>query len=135
MLQGDKNMFLGFVLPTVAYLKLKLEEVMHDLKVCAPLASALIKLEKILPKEDKTDDDLPSTSSCKNNFFPPKKKMKTQESALDMVERYIKTENLEPAELLNMFPYIKKLFIMFNTTLPSSASVERLFSHAGLIFG
>ena len=50
-----------------------------------------------------------------------------------MVERFIKTENLEPAELLNSFPYIKKLFIMFNTTLPSSASVERLFSHAGLI--
>ena len=61
--------------------------------------------------------------------------MKTQESALDMVERFIKTENLEPAELLNSFPYIKKLFIMFNTTLPSSASVERLFSRAGLIFG
>ena len=112
-------MFLGFVLPTVAYLKLKLEK-MQDLKVCAPLASALIsglekrfghlfsdhfhllatithpefkdmdddrfeydvetqvkakallvqELEKILPKEDKTDDDLPSTSSCKTNFFP-----------------------------------------------------------------
>ena len=94
-----------------------------------------MKFLQAIPKEEKTDDDQPSTSCKSSFFFPPKKKMKTQESALDMVERFIKTENLEPAELLNLFPYIKKLFIMFNTTLPSSASVERLFSHAGLIFG
>ena len=51
-----------------------------------------------------------------------------------MVERYIRNEDLEAKELLNAFPLIKKVFTKFNTTLPSSASVERLFSHAGLIF-
>ena len=42
MLQGDKDMFLGFVLPTINFLKLKLENLKPQLKMCVPLANALI---------------------------------------------------------------------------------------------
>lgn len=36
-------------------------------------------------------------------------------------------------EMLDQFPTIKKISLRYNTPLPSSAAVERLFSFAGLI--
>ncbi|KAM8701706.1 hypothetical protein ACLKA7_007691 [Drosophila subpalustris] len=39
----------------------------------------------------------------------------------------------ESMESLNRYPTIKSAFFLYNTPLPSSAPVERLFSYAGMV--
>lgn len=47
------------------------------------------------------------------------------------MERYYNTVYTEDLKILNSLPMMKQMFVKFNTSLPSSASVERLFSVAG----
>eukprot|EP00096_Caligus_rogercresseyi_P007107 TRINITY_DN2458_c0_g1_i1.p1 TRINITY_DN2458_c0_g1~~TRINITY_DN2458_c0_g1_i1.p1 ORF type:complete len:184 (-),score=0.82 TRINITY_DN2458_c0_g1_i1:205-756(-) len=42
VLQGDKGIFLGHLLPTIAYLKLYLDEERDNVKKCKPLVDALL---------------------------------------------------------------------------------------------
>ena len=52
----------------------------------------------------------------------------------DEVQEYLKFPSRELMSL-KQFPTIEKVFRQYNTILPSSASVERLFSHAKIVFG
>lgn len=60
-------------------------------------------------------------------FQPPVIGQKTN------LERYLEEPSTKISSL-DHFPDVKKLFIRYNTPLPSSAPVERLFSQAGIVF-
>ena len=50
----------------------------------------------------------------------------------NQIERYLCDSRTE-IEILKEYPQILDLFIIHNTTIPSSAPVERLFSHGALV--
>ena len=65
--------------------------------------------------------------------FLPKKKPRTNENPIKIVDDYLRSDCQE-LSLLKAMPILEKLFRKYNTSLPSSAPVERMFSSAGGIF-
>ena len=62
-----------------------------------------------------------------------KRRASSQTTEIDEVTEYLK-DTSEDIQSLNKYPHIRQLFLRYNTGLPSSAAVERLFSLGGRIF-
>ena len=74
---------------------------------------------------DDTDDE--------DEFFGPRRQVPERMSAELIVNQYLASPRFDTG-LVKDFPIIEKIFRQYNTTMPSSADVERLFRHGGTIF-
>lgn len=56
---------------------------------------------------------------------------RTDKSTAEEEVRRFLDDTVKSMDSLNAFPLLKQLFMKYNTALPSSAPVERLFSYGG----
>ena len=70
-----------------------------------------------------------TSSPCVDDYldFTPR-----YQSKPDELEYFLRDPEVS-IEMLDRYPQIKDLFMRFNTAIPSSAPVERLFSQAALV--
>ena len=81
--------------------------------------------------------DNSATLSSSNNFFARlAAKRSTGRNSIDIGQEVEKclTDPSSEVQSLQLYPNIRKLYVKLNTGLPSSASVERLFSLRGRVF-
>ena len=175
ILQGDKNLYIGYLLPTLVSLQNRLQAVKPGLKYAGPLADAVLAgiSQRFLGYFERTDlivasvtlpqfklrwlDDAgkeharsllyshacnaqdssrnarePDGESPDEDFFsfPIERESRSTNAEVDM----FLTDTSRDLDSLKKFPLILKLFLRFNIPLPSSASVERLFSLGSQIY-
>ncbi|KAL4125914.1 hypothetical protein QTP88_010151 [Uroleucon formosanum] len=162
ILQGDKHVSLGYLLPTLTAINKSLKS-LSSLNYCTPLINALQKgiekssEEKISIKEKlvetlKTcaeDADSTYTSSQPlvqndlshqnvtedDDFLLFEDDLQESQNNYDLqkiVSDYLLNHNIKSPEDLPIT--LKKAYIEYNTAVPSSAHVERLFSAGGQVF-
>ncbi|CAM4613099.1 unnamed protein product [Leuciscus chuanchicus] len=188
ILQGEKNTFLGYLVPTIVQLKNDLRGLLDEsskptategLAACRPLIQTMIqaickrlddRLEEkenilaavLLPmfKLDWVSDDIQrlqyrvmlkqevqsisvveseqaqtsatERKSSASSFFKfSRSPVTVTKSEVDM---YLDAPTADNFNEYTVLPKLKKLFVKYNTAIPSSAPVERLFSTGGQIF-
>ena len=95
----------------------------------------LQEMEEIADKEVMVAPEIQATSSCskEDDFYDFKDDEGSSQSSCIKVEANDYLRNAKSIECLHQYHTIKKLFRMYNTVLPSSAPVERLFSLGGTV--
>ncbi|XP_045023066.1 uncharacterized protein LOC116927472 [Daphnia magna] len=193
ILQADKHVGMGYLLPTLTVLRKKLMSFTDDTSItlCQALVNSLLdaihfrfdkmftdnelrlatitnpmfklswlekdedierakslltceynRLKGIVQEASSSDESSDCSSSSlsgpspikqrKKNFFASITKKRRNKRCDDEVDNYL---NLcDSLDKLCDYPIIQQIYKRYNVTLPSSASVERLFSQGGLIY-
>ncbi|XP_060858223.1 uncharacterized protein LOC132935644 isoform X1 [Metopolophium dirhodum] len=87
-----------------------------------------------LHTNDNDNDDVEDNQMTDNlsSFFTWSQNSREEKSTVsDEIDRFLGTSPTKTLECLHNLPTIKRVFVKYNTPLPSSASVERVFSVGG----
>nr|CAH0105485.1 unnamed protein product [Daphnia galeata] len=174
ILQADVNLSIGYLLPTLTILILKLEKLLNDrtVKHCKSLIRVMISSIKTRFQDCFEDEELILAAilhpNLKNKWFSENdreaktrllidtfkshkqdtvcatttnEEQQTMSVSLKTVttaqnpkkKKYFFKTLYDPVDA-DKYPALKQLFLKYNAALPSSASVERLFSLSGRIF-
>ncbi|XP_061477341.1 uncharacterized protein LOC133381837 [Rhineura floridana] len=89
-------------------------------------------IHEVVAKQGESASDKERANDCDDDFFSiqSQSKKSAEDSAEEEVSRYLEFPNRELSSL-HAFPRVLKSFLQYNTGLPSSAAVERLFSTGG----
>lgn len=79
------------------------------------------------------DVDSESDDNANTSFFSWTQKKPENIAVEAELDDFLKRSPTKKLETLNLTPTLKKIFIKYNTPLPSSASVERVFSVGGAV--
>lgn len=109
----------------------------EDDKLKQQLTNRLEKLLQQLADEERSGgpDNVRTPDDPHKDFYAGLNQTTLSSTPQGCIEltQYLNSKHTSDLAILDKYPNIKKLFVKFNASLPSSASVERLFSLGGRV--